>query len=30
MFAALDTRKGGVLIAHGWVMAEDLVSLGAR
>lgn len=30
MFASLDPRKGGVLIAHGWVMAEDLVSLGAR
>ena len=30
LFATLDARKGGVLIAHGWVMAEDLVSLGAR
>ncbi len=30
MFAALDARKAGSLVVHGWVMAEDLVKLGAR
>lgn len=30
MFATVDQRKGGALIVHGWVMAEDLVKLGAR
>ncbi|MEN9822083.1 MAG: hypothetical protein RLZ04_509 [Actinomycetota bacterium] len=30
MFAAVKAEKGGSLVAHGWVMAEDLVKLGAR
>lgn len=30
LFATVDQRKGGALIVHGWVMAEDLVKLGAR
>ena len=30
MFAAVNVDKGGSLVAHGWVMAEDLVKLGAR
>jgi hypothetical protein len=30
MFATVDPRRGGVLVLHGWVMAEDLVKLGAR
>lgn len=30
MFADVPAAKGGVLIAHGWTMAEDLVELGAR
>jgi hypothetical protein len=30
MFAGVDQRKAGSLIVHGWVMAEDLVKLGAR
>lgn len=29
LFAALP-KQGGALIVHGWVMAEDLVKLGAR
>ena len=30
MFANVAVAKGGSLIAHGWVMAEDLVELGKR
>jgi hypothetical protein len=30
MFATVDPKKSGSLIVHGWVMAEDLVKLGAR
>ena len=30
LFAGVDQRKGGSLVVHGWVMAEDLVKLGAR
>jgi len=30
LFAGVDQKKAGSLIAHGWVMAEDLVKLGAR
>ncbi len=30
LFASVDNSKAGSLIAHGWVMAEDLVKLGAR
>jgi hypothetical protein len=30
MFAGVDQKKSGSLIVHGWVMAEDLVALGAR
>ncbi len=30
LFAAVDQKKAGSLIVHGWVMAEDLVKLGAR
>lgn len=30
MFATVNAAKGGSLVAHGWVMAEDLVKLGAR
>ena len=30
LFSALDPKKAGALIVHGWVMAEDLVKLGAR
>lgn len=30
MFAAVPAAKGGVLIVHGWTMAEDLVELGSR
>ena len=30
LFSALDQKKAGSLIVHGWVMAEDLVKLGAR
>ena len=29
-FATVNVKKGGVLIVHGWTMAEDLVKLGAR
>ncbi len=29
-FAAVNIKKGGALIVHGWTMAEDLVKLGAR
>ncbi|MEO6157588.1 MAG: hypothetical protein ABIQ39_08145 [Ilumatobacteraceae bacterium] len=30
LFAKVITSKGGALVVHGWVMAEDLVKLGAR
>jgi len=30
MFATVSAAKGGSLIVHGWVMAENLVKLGAR
>ncbi len=30
MFAGVNPAKGGSLILHGWVMAEELVKLGAR
>ena len=30
LFATVNAGKGGSLVAHGWVMAEDLVKLGAR
>ena len=30
MFAGVAVARGGSLIAHGWVMAEDLVELGKR
>lgn len=30
LFAAIDHKKGGALVLHGWVMAENLVKLGAR
>jgi hypothetical protein len=30
MFATVDQKKAGSLIVHGWVMAEDLVKIGAR
>jgi hypothetical protein len=30
LFVGVDQKKAGSLIAHGWVMAEDLVKLGAR
>ncbi len=30
LFANVNAKKGGVLIVHGWTMAEDLVKIGAR
>ena len=30
LFAALPAKNTGVVIVHGWVMAEDLVKIGAR
>ena len=30
MFAPVPPKNAGVLIVHGWIMAEDLVKLGAR
>jgi hypothetical protein len=30
LFAGVNVAKGGSLVVHGWVMAEDLVKLGAR
>ncbi len=30
MFSTVNVAKGGCLVVHGWVMAEDLVKLGAR
>jgi hypothetical protein len=29
-FATVNVKKGGVLVVHGWTMAESLVKLGAR
>ncbi len=29
-FATVNAKKGGVLVVHGWTMAENLVKLGAR
>ena len=29
-FATVNVKKGGVLVVHGWTMAENLVKLGAR
>jgi hypothetical protein len=30
LFTTVNPSKGGSLVVHGWVMAEDLVKLGAR
>ena len=30
LFSTVNVKKGGSLIAHGWVMAEELLKLGAR
>jgi hypothetical protein len=30
LFSGVNAKKGGVLIVHGWTMAESLVKLGAR
>ena len=30
LFAGVQPAKGGSLVVHGWVMAEDLLKLGAR
>lgn len=30
LFKTVNVKKGGVLILHGWTMAESLVKLGAR
>lgn len=30
LFSAVNAKKGGALIVHGWTMAESLVKLGAR
>ena len=30
VFTTVNARKGGSLVVHGWVMAEELVKLGAR
>jgi hypothetical protein len=30
LFGTVDLVRGGSLVVHGWVMAEDLVKLGAR
>jgi hypothetical protein len=30
LFKGVNAKKGGVLIIHGWTMAESLVKLGAR
>lgn len=30
MFATVKPAAGGSLVVHGWIMAEDLVKLGAR
>jgi hypothetical protein len=30
LFSTVNAKKGGVIIIHGWTMAESLVKLGAR
>ena len=30
LFATVNPKKSGVLIVHGWTMAESLVKLGSR
>jgi hypothetical protein len=30
LFTSVVVAKGGSLVVHGWVMAEDLVKLGVR
>jgi hypothetical protein len=30
LFTTVNAKKGGVIIIHGWTMAESLVKLGAR
>jgi len=30
LFATVSAKAGGSVVVHGWVMAEDLVKLGAR
>ena len=30
LFDGIDRKAGGCLVAYGWVMAENLVKLGAR
>jgi hypothetical protein len=30
LFTGVNPKKGGSLVVHGWVMAEDLIKLGAR
>jgi hypothetical protein len=30
LFATVNPKKGGSMVVHGWVMAEDLLKLGAR
>jgi hypothetical protein len=30
LFAGVNATKGASLVTHGWIMAEDLVKLGAR
>jgi hypothetical protein len=30
LFKSVDSKKQGSLIVHGWLMAEDLLKLGAR
>jgi hypothetical protein len=30
LFSTVNPKKGGSLVVHGWVMAEELIKLGAR
>ncbi|HEY7627394.1 MAG TPA: hypothetical protein VH761_10015, partial [Ilumatobacteraceae bacterium] len=30
LFNGVNAKKGGSLVVHGWVMAEDLLKLGMR
>jgi hypothetical protein len=30
LFGGVNPKKGGVLVVHGWSMAEDLMKIGAR
>jgi hypothetical protein len=30
LFTTVNPKKGGSLVVHGWVMAEELLKLGAR